>query len=99
MAATLKDILRRFIKKNRNNWERLPDKISMYLLDVHHAIGILELLRILIDDHDNFPPGFLTDPKVLHPLVPGHSGGALYVLERGVILENSTKAHGVAYAD
>jgi|TARA_B110000285_G_scaffold143698_1_gene160537 glycogen phosphorylase len=52
VAATLKDILRRFIKKNRNNWERLPDKISMYLLDVHHAIGILELLRILIDDHD-----------------------------------------------
>jgi len=51
MAATLKDILRRFLKKNPNSWERLPDKLSIYILDVHHAIGVLELLRILIDDH------------------------------------------------
>jgi starch phosphorylase len=51
MAATLKDILRRFLKKNPNSWEKLPDKLSIYILDVHHAIGVLELLRILIDDH------------------------------------------------
>ena len=39
------------MKKNNFNWDRLPDKISLYLLDVHHAVGILELLRILIDDY------------------------------------------------
>lgn len=50
-AATLKDILRRFTKKNANNWERLPEKVQLYLLDVHHSIGILELLRLLIDEH------------------------------------------------
>ena len=51
MAATLKDIVRRFLKKNPQNWERLPEKISLYILDVHHSSGILELLRILIDEH------------------------------------------------
>lgn len=51
MAATLKDILRRFLKKNAPHWDRLPDKVQLYLLDVQHAVGILELLRLLIDDH------------------------------------------------
>ena len=51
VSATLKDIIRRFLKKNQGNWERLPEKVQLYLLDVHHSIGILELLRILIDDH------------------------------------------------
>lgn len=51
MAATLKDILRRFLKKNAPNYDRLPEKVQMYLLDVHHSIGILELLRLLIDEH------------------------------------------------
>lgn len=51
MAATLKDILRRFMKRNGTKWEKLPEKIALYMLDVHHAIGMLEMLRLLIDDH------------------------------------------------
>ena len=51
MAATLKDILRRFKKRNGFAWEKLPEKISLYLLELHHAVGILELLRLLVDDH------------------------------------------------
>ena len=47
----MKDILRRFLKKNATNWERLPDKVQLYMLDVNHSVGILELLRLLIDDH------------------------------------------------
>jgi glycogen phosphorylase len=47
----LKDILRRFQKRNGTNWERLPEKVSMFLLDVHHAVGILEMLRLLIDEY------------------------------------------------
>jgi len=60
MAATLKDILRRFMKRNYPNWEKLPDKVSLYLLDVHHSIGILEMMRILMDEHNlTFQQAFL----------------------------------------
>lgn len=52
VSATLKDILRRFNKKNGLNWEKLPEKVSLFLMDVHHAVGILEMLRILIDEYD-----------------------------------------------
>jgi starch phosphorylase len=51
VSATLKDILRRFQKKNNQNWDRLPEKVSVFLLDMHHAVGILEMLRLLIDEH------------------------------------------------
>ena len=51
VAATLRDILRRFWKRSKNNWEKLPEKVALYILDVHHSIGILELLRVLIDDY------------------------------------------------
>lgn len=49
-SATLKDILRRFMKTNSTNWERLPDKVQLYFLDIHHSIAMLEMLRILIDE-------------------------------------------------
>ena len=49
VSATIKDILRRFMKKNGHKWERLPKKMTFFLLDVNHAIGILEMIRILID--------------------------------------------------
>jgi glycogen phosphorylase len=51
VSATLKDILRRFTKRNGDNWERLPEKVSLFLLDVQHSVGILEMLRILIDEY------------------------------------------------
>mmetsp|Transcript_10057 Transcript_10057/g.16946 ORF Transcript_10057/g.16946 Transcript_10057/m.16946 type:complete len:303 (-) Transcript_10057:1359-2267(-) len=51
VSATLKDILRRFLRKNRGDWENLPQKMSIFLLDVHHSIAILELMHILIDEH------------------------------------------------
>ena len=64
MAATLKDILRRFMKRNKSNWERLPNKICLYILDCQHAIGILELLRILIDDYNmTFQQAFMLTQK------------------------------------
>jgi hypothetical protein len=40
------------MKRNKTNWEKLPSKVSLYILDCHHAVGILELLRILIDDYN-----------------------------------------------
>jgi len=60
VSATLKDILRRFMKKNQHNWDRLPSKMQLYLLDIHHSIAILEMLRILIDDFQlTFQQAFL----------------------------------------
>lgn len=49
VSATLSDIIRRFCKKNQTHWEKLPDKVQIYLLDIHHSIGILEMMRVLID--------------------------------------------------
>ena len=49
-AATIKDVLRRFQKKQRR-WEELPDKIAIQLNDTPPAIAIPELLRTLIDDY------------------------------------------------
>ncbi|KNC54737.1 glycogen phosphorylase 1 [Thecamonas trahens ATCC 50062] len=50
VRATLQDILRRFLKRPRE-WEELPDKVAIQLNDTHPSIGIVELLRILVDEH------------------------------------------------
>eukprot|EP00357_Protocruzia_adherens_P001389 CAMPEP_0115014494 /NCGR_PEP_ID=MMETSP0216-20121206/26115_1 /TAXON_ID=223996 /ORGANISM="Protocruzia adherens, Strain Boccale" /LENGTH=939 /DNA_ID=CAMNT_0002384251 /DNA_START=165 /DNA_END=2984 /DNA_ORIENTATION=+ len=49
VAATIKDVLRRFGKKSRD-WSELPEKVAIQLNDTHPAIGIPELLRVLIDE-------------------------------------------------
>lgn len=48
VAASLQDILRRFKRKN-SDWKDLPTKVAIQLNDTHPALGIIELLRILID--------------------------------------------------
>ena len=55
VACSLKDILRRFKRDNRDpsgnvRWEALPDKVAIQLNDTHPAIAIAELMRILVDD-------------------------------------------------
>mmetsp|Transcript_22724 Transcript_22724/g.35002 ORF Transcript_22724/g.35002 Transcript_22724/m.35002 type:complete len:113 (-) Transcript_22724:284-622(-) len=37
------------MKKNGQAWEKLPEKVNFFILDVHHSIAILELIRILVD--------------------------------------------------
>ena len=49
-SATIQDIVRRFLKKDRN-WDDLPDKIAIQLNDTHPAIAIPELLRIMVDNY------------------------------------------------
>jgi len=49
-AATIKDIIRRYKKNNGNNFEIFASKIAIQLNDAHPAIGIIELLRVLIDE-------------------------------------------------
>ena len=48
-AATVRDVIRRFKKKN-TNWDDFPTKASLQLNDTHPAIAAIEFLRILIDE-------------------------------------------------
>lgn len=51
VSATIQDIIRRY-KKTHNPAERFrdfPDKVAIQLNDTHPAIGISELMRILVD--------------------------------------------------
>ncbi len=48
-AASIADILRRF-KTENSNLKNLPDKAAIQLNDTHPALGIVELMRVLIDE-------------------------------------------------
>ncbi|MBA4371684.1 MAG: glycogen phosphorylase [Thermodesulfovibrio sp.] len=51
VSATIQDIIRRY-KKTHNPSEQFkdfPDKVAIHLNDTHPAIGISELMRILVD--------------------------------------------------
>lgn len=48
VAASLHDIVRRFIKTKRP-WTQFPDQVAIQLNDTHPTIAIVELQRILID--------------------------------------------------
>jgi len=48
VAATLKDILRRFDKEKRD-WRSLPETTVVQLNDTHPAIAVAELMRVLVD--------------------------------------------------
>lgn len=50
VCATIQDILRRFTKKNKSLVD-LPSKVAIQLNDTHPALAIVELLRILVDEH------------------------------------------------
>jgi starch phosphorylase len=54
VCATIQDIIRRH--KNHSNdagkkfdWAHFPKEVSVQLNDTHPAMGIIELMRILID--------------------------------------------------
>ncbi len=49
-AATLDDIIKRFLKKH-DNWNEFPQKVAIQLNDTHPALSIIELIRLLIDQY------------------------------------------------
>ncbi len=49
VACSLKDIIRRFRKKNQG-WDAFADKVAIQLNDTHPAIAVPELMRILLDE-------------------------------------------------
>ncbi|MBN2482835.1 MAG: glycogen/starch/alpha-glucan phosphorylase [Candidatus Omnitrophica bacterium] len=51
VAASIADIIRRFRVKNED-LSKLPDKVTIQLNDTHPILGIVELMRILLDESD-----------------------------------------------
>ncbi|MCX7787560.1 MAG: glycogen/starch/alpha-glucan phosphorylase [Spirochaetes bacterium] len=49
VSATLQDIVRRYKKTHPNDFSFFPDEVAIQLNDTHPAIGIAELMRILVD--------------------------------------------------
>ena len=52
VTATLQDVLRRFLKFGARSFQDLPRKVAIQLNDTHPVLGIPELMRILVDEHD-----------------------------------------------
>jgi len=49
VSATLQDIIRRYKKTHGTDFSRFSDKVAIQLNDTHPAIGIAELMRLLVD--------------------------------------------------
>jgi glycogen phosphorylase len=49
-SASLQDIIRRFLQNN-NDFAHFPEKVAIQLNDTHPSISIVELMRLLIDEH------------------------------------------------
>src|SRR5262249_60992086 len=50
-ACSVRDIVR-FYLKDHKSIEGLPDKVAMQLNDTHPTLAIVELMRLLIDEHN-----------------------------------------------
>ena len=50
ISASLQDILRRY-SQHHSGFDQLPEKAAIQLNDTHPAIGIAELMRLLVDKH------------------------------------------------
>ncbi len=50
VSCSLQDILRRFLDEN-TDLRALPDRVAIQLNDTHPALAVLELMRLLMDEH------------------------------------------------
>ncbi|PLX40116.1 MAG: glycogen phosphorylase, partial [Hyphomicrobiales bacterium] len=51
VSSSIQDILARHLRVHKN-FDHLADKVAIQLNDTHPALGIAELMRILVDEHD-----------------------------------------------
>lgn len=66
-AASLADILRRFLAHHDSDVTKLPEFIAIQLNDTHPAIAFPELIRLLVDVHEQpFASAFETARSCLH---------------------------------
>jgi starch phosphorylase len=50
-SASLKDVLRRWIRLNGRNFDEFSDNHCFQLNDTHPSIAVAELMRLLVDEH------------------------------------------------
>lgn len=51
VACSLSDIIRRHWRDG-NDWDNFAEKVAIQLNDTHPAVAIVELMRIMIDEHE-----------------------------------------------
>ena len=49
-SASVQDLLHRYLR-NHDNFDQLPDKISIHLNDTHPVLAVPEMMRLLLDEH------------------------------------------------
>jgi starch phosphorylase len=52
VSCSVRDIIRRHFRTAGNSWKNFPDKVAIQLNDTHPAITVVELMRVLLDEHD-----------------------------------------------
>ncbi len=52
VACSLRDLIRRHFRDKSNSWGNFSAKVAIQLNDTHPAIAVVELMRILLDEHD-----------------------------------------------
>lgn len=50
VACSLRDIIRRYLATHQG-FEGFPDKVNIQMNDTHPALAVVELMRILVDEH------------------------------------------------
>lgn len=50
VSCSLQDIIRQYFR-NHDNFDAFPDKVAIQLNDTHPSIGVAELMRLLVDEH------------------------------------------------
>lgn len=52
VACAIRDITNNFLEEE-SDLRRLPDKIAIQLNDTHPALAVVEIMRLLLDEHDH----------------------------------------------
>ena len=73
-SASIQDILARHLAEH-GTLANLPDKVAIHLNDTHPAIGVAELMRLLVDEHGySWAPAWAMTQKIFsytnHTLMP-----------------------------
>ncbi|MDE2399333.1 MAG: glycogen/starch/alpha-glucan family phosphorylase, partial [Burkholderiales bacterium] len=73
-SASIQDILARHLQEH-GSLANLPDKVAIHLNDTHPAIGVAELMRLLVDEHGfGWPAAWAMTKQVFsytnHTLMP-----------------------------